>query len=331
MEVLRPEDDDAGFALMCGLPEEGATDWAQAFADAEDDMDNFAVSTPPTPLCATEPIARISAADVTPAEFQHLFLQPCVPCVITDPHNEWVPGHLTTEYFRERHGHRALPLDVNARTQRVVPLRTFLDFADAEMNRQYLRNLQMAEMFPGEAAALRLPGLFGENLLACEGRTPNLPPTWRRWFELFICTRQSAGFPFLHQDTCGVHACTFQTQGRKQYTLMKPTDSPYLYPSGPSGTRSQVPAVDIIQGTVDLDKFPLYSHATPVQVEVGPGEMLFIPSKWWHTARCVGPDPSVTIIASFVDEALHDEFCDNYWDYQAVRSLVSHGAGKIIG
>jgi hypothetical protein len=33
---------------------------------------------------------------------------------------------------------------------------------------------------------------------------------------------------------------------------------------------------------VDLVKYPKFKEATPVQVEISSGEILFIPEGWWH-------------------------------------------------
>ena len=78
---------------------------------------------------------------------------------------------------------------------------------------KYLRNLQMVEWFPEEAAGLRLPDIFGPNMLHDADKVPNCPPNWRRWFELFVCHPECRGFPFLHRDTCHVHAASMQISG----------------------------------------------------------------------------------------------------------------------
>ncbi|WP_332368962.1 cupin-like domain-containing protein [Spirosoma telluris] len=45
----------------------------------------------------------------------------------------------------------------------------------------------------------------------------------------------------------------------------------------------------------DLEKYPLFAKATPVSFVVGPGETLFIPCGWWHTARSLTPTISVAL------------------------------------
>jgi len=68
--------------------------------------------------------------------------------------------------------------------------------------------------FPQENAQLSFPEVFGINYLK-EGHLFEaglFPEAWARWFELFISTRDSPGFPFLHQDMCSTHALSMQVQ-----------------------------------------------------------------------------------------------------------------------
>lgn len=40
-------------------------------------------------------------------------------------------------------------------------------------------------------------------------------------------------------------------------------------------------------------KFPLFFSATCIDVEMNPGDMLYLPKGWWHAVQAV--DPSVSI------------------------------------
>ena len=54
------------------------------------------------------------------------------------------------------------------------------------------------------------------------------------------------------------------------------------YTQAPSHTSSQLPT-DL--DDVDFEEYPLYAKATPIYVDLQPGETLFMPAGWWHTAR----------------------------------------------
>ena len=59
---------------------------------------------------------------------------------------------------------------------------------------------------------------------------------------------------------------------------------------------------------------------------IGPGDALFVPDGWWHTARCVSETPSVTLGGNYVDASNYDAFSDAFADYLAVKALGSVGA-----
>lgn len=71
-----------------------------------------------------------------------------------------------------------------------------------------------------------------------------------------------------------------QLMGVKTFYLFSPDDTPYLYPNSPhsnSPELSQVKACDI-----DLVAHPKVVFATPIRVDIEPGEILFLPAYWWH-------------------------------------------------
>lgn len=245
------------------------------------------------------------------------------PLVLFDRDRRFVPGHLTTEYLGRNYGGMMVPLDANSGDACTVKMSEFLSFENASLRSRYLRNLHIAEWFPKELKHMRLPTVFGENIL----NKPEIrcPKAWKNWFELFVCSSHCEGFPVLHIDTCNVHAISMQIQGRKRFTIFAPSDTPFLYPS--TQTSSMLPTD--LEG-IDLEKFPLFARATAFVVDIGPGDILLVPAGWWHTAKCIGSEPAVSVAASFVDPANENLFLDSYSDFCAAQSLIKHGALKIF-
>ena len=333
-DTMADDDDDDPFDALMGID-------AEEFKQLLDEA--------PASAAAGEKVFRggvavVDDGSISREEFRARFLVPRVPVVIRDA--AFAPTHLTPAYLRATYGDVIVPLDVTAANRADAKLGDFLDALsstsssnaaaaadddDAERSRlksRYLRNLQMHEWFPREAAKLRLPErLFGANALADAALVPRCPDSWRRWHELFVCGPECDGFPFLHRDTCGVAAASMQAHGAKRFTLFHPDDGARLYPRGGSGLRSEIPARALAKpGGVCLETYPAFARAKRITVDVRAGECLVVPPDWWHTARAVGDEVSVSVAASFVDVERADAFNDAYAEFEALRSLASVGA-----
>ena len=113
-------------------------------------------------------------------------------------------------------------------------------------------------------------------------------------YEVFLGS-PGGQFPYVHYDFMGLHAYITQLYGYKEFTVVPPDQTPYIYPKKNDPWVSEVPDIK----NIDLKKFPLSAKATPITFTVGPGETLFIPNGWWHTAR------SLTVTISVALDALN--------------------------
>ena len=87
----------------------------------------------------------------------------------------------------------------------------------------------------------------------------------------------------VHFDSA--HNLLVQIHGHKKPLLLPPSQSKLLYyPSLHLGHVNYSP-VDV--ETPDYQRFPLFRSATPIEVQLAPGEVLFIPVRWWHYARAL--------------------------------------------
>ncbi len=98
-------------------------------------------------------------------------------------------------------------------------------------------------------------------------------------------------FPYVHYDYMCLHAYITQLYGIKEFTVIPPDQTPYIYPRQDNMWISEIPDIK----NPDLTKYPMFAQATPVSFTVGPGETLFIPCGWWHTARSVTSTISVAL------------------------------------
>jgi hypothetical protein len=99
----------------------------------------------------------------------------------------------------------------------------------------------------------------------------------------------------LHHDTMNIFMA--QVQGRKHVKLIPANEIDFVYNS--FAVYSQVDAM-----RPDYGKFPKFHQATVMDLELAPGEVLFLPVGWWHWVKAL--DCSITI--SFNNFLFQNEF-----------------------
>jgi ribosomal protein L16 Arg81 hydroxylase len=79
-----------------------------------------------------------------------------------------------------------------------------------------------------------------------------------------------------------------------------------MYPKeGPEWNLS--PIRDVVNP--DLEKYPLFAEARCTTFVLEPGEMLFVPSRWWHTAKML--TESVTLSINTLNKSNWANFCED--------------------
>jgi len=81
-----------------------------------------------------------------------------------------------------------------------------------------------------------------------------------------------------------------QVFGAKRFMLFPPDQVKQLYPR--EGTRYPISSVDPMRP--DLAAYPRFAEATPVVGTVSAGELLFLPSFWWHHVTSLSTSISVS-------------------------------------
>lgn len=218
---------------------------------------------------------------------KHLFAN--YPVVIGDACEAWsAKNKFTPQFFKERYSDREV----------VIAGKTynFGDYIDwmltgTEANpAPYPCTLQVERDYP-ELLPDVLPRLkYAQPDRIQSKLLPNRLLSGANTLEIFFGS-PGAQFPYVHYDYMSLHAYITQLYGHKEFTVIPPDQTPYVYPK-PDNT--WVSEVNDIRNP-DLEKYPLFAKATPVTFVVGPGETLFIPCGWWHTARSLTPTISVAL------------------------------------
>jgi histone arginine demethylase JMJD6 len=105
-----------------------------------------------------------------------------------------------------------------------------------------------------------------------------------------------------------------QIEGVKEYVAFPPDSQRFVYPQNPGSNVSQM---DI--ENPDYNRYPLFRHADGFRFELYPGETLFVPAGWWHTARIL--TPSITISVNGVNAPNWKSFFGDFCNPRATTGL----------
>ncbi|QSJ20131.1 cupin-like domain-containing protein [Nostoc sp. UHCC 0702] len=83
----------------------------------------------------------------------------------------------------------------------------------------------------------------------------------------------------LHWDAAQNLLC--QVRGRKRVLLFEPKQTPFLYPASVHSKTPHISHLNSIDKP-DFEKFPKFQKAKYTECLLEQGEMLFIPTYWWH-------------------------------------------------
>jgi hypothetical protein len=199
----------------------------------------------------------------------------------------------TPDFFKNRFGPKEVSISYGERM-------TFTAFIDAVLaSREDAPGPYMYRLFIGPHLPELLPDLEPQNPYAFPRRlaSPLMLRKWRRpdgYLKLLI-GGTGGHFPVLHFDGENAHASITEIYGDKEFILYPPEDSAYLYPKSGTPNQSLIPDVQ----HPDLASFPLFANATQHHTVLHPGDMVFVPSRWWHAARALSP--SISICQNMLD------------------------------
>ena len=119
------------------------------------------------------------------------------------------------------------------------------------------------------------------------------------WPSLFIGPAGFQNSP-LHRDTLGSAFFSIQLVGTKTWRIFNPKDAPFLYPSLADDVHFDITNVHDLN---QQRKYPLLQHAQFVDVQVGPGELLFVPGGAPHQATAHSGDITIMLGMNVVNLA----------------------------
>ena len=251
-------------------------------------------------------------------EFAEKYLYANRPVIVTDALRPWrALTRWTPEFFKQEFGDMKFTIDNELRPAGApktdgpveYTLARFIDrvLESTEENpAPYFRNRILYDLFPSLKQDIEpLPEYFQPNWLPDRYLVRQVGEVLNRGaaIEIYIGGKGGA-FPVLHYDGAAVHAFLMQVYGRKQFIIYGPDQDQFLYPSPEKENLSLVNSLD----KPDLKKFPLFAKAVPTTFVLEPGELLFIPSHWWHTTKML--TPCISISANNLNQSNWGAFVD---------------------
>lgn len=232
---------------------------------------------------------------VTRKEFVREHLNASVPVVFGDATESWPAREtFTPELFRTRFGDRTVT--IHGRRYKLRDLIDLLAASSPEVPAPYPCNFQLDEVFPELVRHVEPRPSYAE-----PDRT-NHPLLPRRFLggahtsEIFF-GGPGGQFPYMHYDYMGLHSFINQLVGRKEFTVIPPDQSALVYPDPDNPWRSLIEN----HHAPDFTRYPLFAQADRVSFVVEPGETLFIPNGWWHTARSL--DLTISVAFDLLGES----------------------------
>ncbi|HEY7165507.1 MAG TPA: cupin-like domain-containing protein [Candidatus Binatia bacterium] len=258
-------------------------------------------------MSTTETFQVERKANLAHDRFVAEHLEQSRPVILTDAISHWrALKKWTPDFFLQRYARVKVTID-----GRSYAMSDFIDLVlDSEPDRPapYLRNYSIEKHFPDLLHDITpLPQCTRPNWF--ESR---LFPSRQSclFLELYIGGR-GARFPSLHYDGWHAHAFLMQLYGVKQYLFFSPEQTALVYP-GRNGEQNCSQLDDVEQP--DPARFPLFAQATPIRCELHPGETLFVPAGWWHTARILSP--SITVSVNSANSVNWRQMIPDYCAYQ---------------
>lgn len=258
-----------------------------------------------------EDIDRCEWSSLGRQRFEAEYMSPLRPVIITGGIDHWAARtRWTLDYFSQEHGSRTVLVD--GQRWRLADLIDRIRASTPQQPAPYLRNQLIADLCPELLADVSpMPECTKPNWLESRALPAWSPLTY---VELYI-GGAGAKFPVLHYDNMHTHAFLMQLSGEKEYFALAPDQEAFLYPQ--RGSASNKSSIDDLENP-DRARFPLFDQAKAIRFKLCPGETLFVPAGWWHTARILST--SITVSINGANRANWSAFRKDFVAYRAGES-----------
>jgi len=261
----------------------------------------------------TVQIPKVSARELPYKQYVNDYVAANRPVVIQNAAPGWKALQTwTPEFFKNAFGDQTVDVTYGVQ-QKLADVIDGVLASTALKPGPYLHKVIIHQHMPA-----LLPDLAPENVYAFPMRycSPLMPTRFRRpdgYLKLLI-GGVGGKFPLMHYDSDNAHAVISEIFGDKEFVLFAPEDTDCVYPHPNSPSTSQIDDLD----HVDPVRFPNFQKATQYRAVIAPGECIFVPSRWWHSARVV--TTSISVCTNLMHATNWNGFVDLACDPGATKS-----------
>lgn len=189
--------------------------------------------------------------DPTPADFQARYLETQQPVILRGVMDSWNAVKCwTIDYLKA-----ASP------NQHLDPPSTPKDYADVASD-YLVTQVALTSKYPKLLADIQIPEV-------AEKKDTITPFLW--------CGVKGRASPLHYDSSDNLHALV---TGKKRFLMYPPEQISRMYPRSVWSRSPNISRINM--DDPDFNRFPLFKDATPVEFDLNGGEILFIPSAWWH-------------------------------------------------
>lgn len=232
-----------------------------------------------------------SVADITPEDFEKQYVTRGMPLVLKDVIAEWpAASKWKLDYFAKTHGDLEVVADDGTREKLRLPMSEYV------ANFETYSTRSETEPSVGPPPYLRTWNFYDDVPELLDDFPPDSPyfrdffktlkPSWQPPFTwLFLGPRGCQ--TRLHVDVWHTDAWLCMLEGRKKFVMYHPAHLKHIFDED---TQTYVDLND-----PNLQKFPNFAKAIPIEFVLEEGETVFIPRKWPHYAVALNHTVSLTV------------------------------------
>ncbi|MDB9420784.1 cupin-like domain-containing protein [Microcystis aeruginosa CS-563/04] len=247
----------------------------------------------------TLPIPELTIDEISPEQFHEVYVKPNTPVVFRGAAKHWEAVKIwTPEFFASNYGNEMVSTRVRANELNEEALR-YIDIPLSEV----VENIKNGgTYYPGHTEDLfnRNPALREALDLKTLGKYLSMRQQRIMSTQLFL---SGGGVRSAWHATGGPNLFTM-VYGRKEWTLVHPQHSMWMYPITRKDMFYVATMIDWKKSLneIEADGYPLYRYIPKFTTVLEPGDVLFSPQWWWH---CVDtPEPSIGIASRAVNNLL---------------------------